>query len=441
MMPTRALPAAAGATRAGDASLVHADLLDWLRANRWLVENGFMPKFHAALGDPPYFLGSIVKRFGKEGSAAAKYGKDGSFTRLTRGFMGKSWDGFSDVWAYQDWVTEWGALMLSFMHPGALGMFFGGTRTYHRLAAGLEDAGWDVVDCIMYCFGSGFPKSHNQGGHGSSLKPAFEPVVIVRAPRGKATFADLQRDYGTGMYDIDGGRIEAEAGANLRGGAVSSKSDGWDRPWKHDLEQVAAAKARIGANSEKAESLGRWPANLILDSESAALMDAMSGESVSTASVRHNGEFKSVAKGAETAHDTFGHADSGGASRFFYTAKAASWERCAGLDERSSHPTLKPLSLTEYLCRLLLAPSHVAERRLLVPFAGVASEMIGARLAGWESVTGIEREAEYIPQGQARLDWWQQFTSYEQAQRAYGGEQERVELATNGQMPLFADVP
>lgn len=108
---------------------------------------------------------------------------------------------------------------------------------------------------------------------------------------------------------------------------------------------------------------------------------------------------------------------------------------------RCTHPTLKPLQLVEYLSRLALPPPHIGERRLLVPFAGVGSEMIGARLAGWDVVTGIERDAEYIPQGEARLAWWSQFDTYEQAERAYSGERHEATQATNGQLSIYDLLP
>jgi len=115
--------------------------------------------------------------------------------------------------------------------------------------------------------------------------------------------------------------------------------------------------------------------------------------------------------------------DSGTAARFFfnadytyeqlesanpvrYEAKAASGEREAGLDERSSHPTHKPIALTRYLSSLLLPPVTYAPRRILIPFAGVASEMIGAMRAGWEEIVGVESEAEYVAIGKARLHYW-----------------------------------
>lgn len=446
--------------------LIHTDAIDWLRANQWQAQNGFYPKSHAVLCDPPYFLGSMTKRYGKEGCAPCGAGKDGSFRRLSAGFMGKQWDGFDSVWHYQDWVTEWAALLLDFVYPGAILMAFGGTRTYHRLAAGLEDAGWDVVDSMHYIYGTGFPKSHdiskaidarvqyggsnsrrikqandtrpgnsrirtgnrNNGilgervgprevrdtpataeaeawqGYGTALKPAFEPVVIARAPRGSATYAQLAQQYGTGAFNIDGSRIETN-------GEVIT--------FKHT--EKTSRSAGIKGNPSAARdgqtwvnATGRWPANILLDEEAAALLDAQCGERLS------------------------------GASRFFFTAKASSFEREAGLENftpttvndgrqtpidnpfqrgetlrRATHPTMKPLRLNEYLARLLLPPATVGERRLLIPFAGVASEMIGAHLAGWDVVTGLEREAEYIEQGRARLQWWTQFDSYEEAKAAH----------------------
>lgn len=454
--------------RADGTTLIHADLLDWLRREAWFYEAGFAPKYHAVLSDPPYFLGSITERFGKADSAPAQYGKDGSFGRLSRGFMGKSWDGFDSPDHYRDWTAAWSSATLPSMYPGALGLFFGGTRTYDLLVSGLRAGGWEIIDCIgvPWCYGSGFPKSHNQDGHGTALKPAWEPCVLVRAPRGKHTFEQLYRQYGTGMLNIDDGRIQT--------------GDALVRPFIERIDNQVYGKG-LGAGVQD-EPSGRWPANLILSDESARAMDAMSGESGGDLRGKGNGTrpggFGNI--GAENGDGEPNgqlYADSGGASRFFYTAKAASWEREAGLDgfelrqpgfhgngseptrlgnqrerdagvtspqmnpRRNTHPTVKPIDLTRYLATLLLPPAHVGQRRLLVPFAGVGSEMIGARLAGWESITGVEREAEYIPQGQARLDWWSQWDSYEQAQSAYCGEQGRMMLETYGQRPLFAALP
>ena len=114
---------------------------------------------------------------------------------------------------------------------------------------------------------------------------------------------------------------------------------------------------------------------------------------------------------------TAGYEDTGTAARFFYQAKASAWERHWPV--RSNHPTHKPIRLAEYLARLLLPPVLDTPRRLLVPFAGSGSEMIGALLAGWDVVTGIEREAEYAELARARVGWWAQFSTYDEARKAY----------------------
>lgn len=105
-------------------TIYQADIVEWLKSYTG-------PKYHAILSDPPYGLA----------------------------FMGKSWDNMAPK-EFQEWVTEWGRLLLLHVYPGAVLLAFGGTRTYHRLAAGLEDAGWEVADCLMYMYGSGFPKGH-----------------------------------------------------------------------------------------------------------------------------------------------------------------------------------------------------------------------------------------------------------------------------------------
>ena len=112
----------------------------------------------AIITDPPYGLTSITKRFGKDSSAPNQYGKDGSFARLTKGFMGKEWDGSGIEYNVELWKKA-----LRVLKPGGYLLAFGGTRTYHRIACAIEDAGFEIRDCIMWLYGSGFPKSHNIG--------------------------------------------------------------------------------------------------------------------------------------------------------------------------------------------------------------------------------------------------------------------------------------
>src|SRR3989304_1687805 len=120
-----------------------AEIVEWLRAY-----DG--PRFHAVLSDPPYALISIAKRFGKEGSAPAQEGTDGRYSRLSGGFMGQWWDGFDSLDHYQAWVTEWANLLIEkALFPGAVALFFGGTRTFHRLGTGLDSGGFGSCGCFF----------------------------------------------------------------------------------------------------------------------------------------------------------------------------------------------------------------------------------------------------------------------------------------------------
>jgi site-specific DNA-methyltransferase (adenine-specific) len=456
-------------------AIIAADLLAHLRGNRWLVQNGYIPKSHAILCDPPYFLGEMTKRFGKDGSAELvrdSFGRGSSpYSAMSKGFMGKTWDGFESVWHFQAWVTEWAEMLLDYVHPGALGLFFGGTRTYHRLAVGLEDAGWEIADCISWVTGQGFPKSLSLEkatddpkwrGFGSALKPSQEPCVVARAPRGKRTYAALAREFGTGALAIDAARIGT--------GAITT--NGWGVSRQAVYNAGSGLFSRDTLDYRGGEHAGRWPANFALvctcesDEHAAdcpvAVLGAQSGELTSGA---RSGPNPNATKALADAYQgrwkhTGGasEASTGTAARFFYQAKAAAWEREAGLqgfakraqiavwgdglntatkirtdDQRDNgvsreqranvHPTVKPIRLAEYLARLILPPVMDEPRRLLVPFAGSGSEMIGALLAGWDVVTGIEREAEYVDLARARVGWWAQFATYDEARAAY--EQER----------------
>jgi len=198
-----------------------------------------------------------------------------------------------------------------------------------------------------------------------------------------------------------------------------------------------------------------------MDEEAGAALDAQTGVTKSSAVVRHNGAFKSVAKGAETARESFGFADSGGPSRFFYCAKVSTRERDYGCEEialksaaemtdsedgqarlesprtgagrgggaRNHHPTLKPIALTRWLARLIMPPTEGAQ--LLVPFSGAGSEMIGAILAGWTNVTGIEQDAEYVEIARARVAF------AISNPRAYEIECERAAKADAKQLDMF----
>lgn len=328
--------------------------------------------------------------------------------------MGKAWDHGvpgPEVWG----------LVLRALKPGGHLLAFGGTRTFHRLTCAIEDAGFEIRDCLSWLYGQGFPKSHNLAGafkgYGTALKPAWEPVILAMKPT-RGTFAENALAQGVAGLNVDGGRLGGTWKPHLATGLASEKF-------------FTKGEARVIEKSPHDQ--GRWPANVLLDEEAAAMLDEQSGELGRSSGTEVPGE--AHPNGIYGARDKqgrgqIGHGDSGGASRFFYTAKASRAEREAGLDgfdarasrayrtgnvhsqhggrvpdkiARNAHPTVKPLDLCRYLATLLLPPRRDTPRRLLVPFCGSGSEMIGGLLAGWDEVVGIEKEAEYVEIAEARI--------------------------------------
>jgi len=403
--------------------------------------------------------------------------------------MGQTWDGGNVAFRPETWAAIGEHLL-----PGAYLLAFGGTRTWHRLAVAIEDAGFEIRDTIAWIYGSGFPKSHDVSkaidkslgieredkfegaierfagptgnkrcgkcgkwlissnpcrcprpqdepktelaktwdGYGTALKPAFEPIIMARKPV-ENTVAKNCVDYGSGAVNIDGCRIEGEP-------VPINKLEEWSG---------FGQKVRPDYVQEM-NTLGRWPANLIHDG-SEEVLKIFPGNAGAAAPVKrgHSGKSNGIYNDyAQKGDDgkTF-RGDSGSAARFFYCAKASKSERdagCIGEKEQShnrfdkcakcggyilqnpdrpsackcenpkrvhakaknNHPTVKPLALTEYLARLILPPDEYAPRRILVPFSGSGSEMIGAYMAGWEDITGVELAEEYVKISQARLKYW-----------------------------------
>jgi site-specific DNA-methyltransferase (adenine-specific) len=360
-------------------------------------------------------------------------------------FMGKKWD--YDVPSVEVWKE-----CLRVLKPGGHLLAFAGTRTQHRMAVRIEDAGFEIRDMIAWCYGSGFPKSldvskaidkaagaererigrkksardcprregwerphhldpdsdskyittpatpeaQQWAGFGTALKPALEPITVARKPF-KGTVAANVLAHGTGGINVDGCRVpSADEIALVTGKAtLCGTRDGYDRPWKHDPAALAARQERANAAIEKANTLGRWPANLIHDgSDEVVGLFPVTGASKATP--RNNGDFKSVAKGRDLAHVTYGHDDSGGsAARFFYCAKASKRDR----DDGNAHPTVKPTDLMRYLCRLVTPPNGV----VLDPFMGSGSTGKAAMLGGFDFI-GIEREESYMEIAKARIN-------------------------------------
>lgn len=376
--------------------LVHADSRNYL----WRRD---LPRFDAIVTDPPYELG----------------------------FMGKAWDkrGIS-------FDPEFWRLARASVRPGGYLLAFGGTRTFHRIACAVEDAGWTLVDTLMWMHGQGFPKGRSQ------LKPAYEPIILARAP---GTIQPLQ---------IDECRIAT--GDNLNGGAYSASAGRSALPG--DERTPASAGMYAAGKNTGAEFIppaGRWPANVILS-------HAPECEEIGTRRVKNpsgsiSGTEKSIpgkhtygdigrvpfvayadADGMETVEawqcadgcpvaeldrqsgmlragerpakrsgigymengqGTTGERtvlDTGGASRFFYTAKASKRER----GEYNDHPTVKPLALMRHLVRLVTPPGGL----LLDPFAGSGTTLLAAQAEGLSAV-GVESDEHSVDIARRRLGY------------------------------------
>ena len=340
------------------------------------------------------------------------------------GFMGREWD---DLPPGEPFARE----CLRVLKPGGHLLAFGGTRTFHRLACAVEDAGFEIRDSIAWLYGSGFPKSldvskaidkaagaerevvgqrnrafrtqnrysdpHAESmflgdtgvfttvtapatdaartwqGWGTALKPAFEPIVVARKPLAGTVAANVLT-HGTGALNVDACRIG-------EGGQLK-----WSQP--RDMGYHGGSDSGGEATQNPA---GRWPANVALDETQAAALDEQSGESVSNVRISEDrdepGDTFSLGRSGTTPRGT---SDSGGASRFFYTAKAASDERVRV--NGVAHPTVKPLSLMRWLVRLVTPPGGT----VLEPFAGSGTTVEACILEDFRCVA-IEREADYLP--------------------------------------------
>ena len=369
-------------------------------------------KIDCATEDPPYHLTQASRKGSpRNNDPKTPFGR----TRLgSRGFMGKTWDGGDTAFQPEFW-TE----VLRVLKPGATLLAFGGTRTFHRIICAVEDAGFEIRDCLMWLYGSGFPKSldiskaldnaagvernvigrrkhptlrdtnkleeqanaahgdnawarewditapatesaRTWAGYGTALKPAWEPIVLAMKPL-DGTFAENAQRHGVAGLNVDGSRIGND------------------------------------------DAQGRWPANLLLNEDAGRMLDAQSGITTSGAMKRCVGPYPGKnATGFLRGH--FGpnnqHGDFGGASRFFYCAKAGERDRTCEGRVQNNHPTVKPRSLMKYLCRLVTPPGGGL---ILDPFMGSGSTGIGALLTGnW--FVGIELEPESFETARQRIE-------------------------------------
>lgn len=332
------------------------------------------------------------------------------------GFMGKAWD--HGVPGAEFWLEA-----LRVAKPGAFLAAFGGTRTFHRLACGIEDAGWELRDTLMWVYGSGFPKSHNGPWGGTALKPAWEPIILARKPLAGTVEANW-REHGTGALNIEGCRI---AGEPVRIENYASDGANGCMSHGHGGGSGHAGRPRVA----RIETSGRWPANLVHDGSDEVLVafpDAPGQAAAVTGNEPTANGFSGNVYGyggiAERARSE-PRRDSGSAARFFYCAKADRADRNAGCKgmplgmpaapngaenavgaKRGSqskpreniHPTVKPTDLMRWLCRLVTPAGGL----VLDPFAGSGSTGRGAIAEGFQFV-GIELSPEYGAIAEARI--------------------------------------
>ncbi len=347
------------------------------------------------------------------------------------GFMGKKWDNTGIAYNVELWKE-----CLRVLKPGGHLLAFGGTRTYHRMTCAIEDAGFEIRDCIQWLYGSGFPKSHDISkaidkklgakdeaqqwdGWGTALKPANEPIVLARKPLSEKTIAENVLKWGTGGLNIDGCRIPTdETITNHSRSAESAKSKG----------KYGDSKAQE-THQTQGQKLGRFPANVILDEEAGRMLDEQSGSisygnksggySYSDRQYAVQGFVKNCKPKAPS-----NYGDSGGASRFFYCAKASKKERNIGLEDvepttvddgrnkpidnpflrgktprQNTHPTVKPVKLMEYLITLVTPPNGI----VLDPFFGSGTTGIAAVNLGFNYI-GIELDEQYVEIARRRIN-------------------------------------
>jgi site-specific DNA-methyltransferase (adenine-specific) len=421
----------------------------------------------AIVTDPPYgleFMGKGWDSFGGNRNPGSKsgsgdkgilpgYGRGGSNADVVRFKMrgAHAFQAFSEAWAVE---------ALRILKPGGHLLAFAGTRTYHRMASGVEDAGFEIRDCIAWMYGSGFPKSldvskaidkaagaerevigsklgrpgmakdgSNQRngfdaafggdssgamatditaaatpeatkwkGWGTALKPAFEPIVVARKPLFGTVAANVL-EHGTGALNIDACRI----------GRDPDDVSGWASSGSGSSENRAMSGPNF-ARDPKPDASGRWPANIALDATAANILDEQSGvaqpkDQRTAIKGGNKGALGAFAGSSPDAVGTWPADPGGGASRFFYTAKASRHDRNAGGLADNTHPTVKPTELMRWLIRLVTPPGGI----ILDPFGGSGSTGLAARAENTRCIL-IEREPEYLQIIRDRLSQLNLFT-------------------------------
>jgi DNA modification methylase len=379
----------------------------------------------AVCTDPPYALVSIVKRFGSDG---AKPTKDGDvYSRSSSGFMGRKWDTGEVAFA-----TEFWAEVLRVLKPGGHVVAFSGTRTYHRMAVAIEDAGFEIRDQLAWMYGSGFPKSHNVGKAIDRELGAEREKVRVDNPRNpKATGGGRDGTEGAtrpwieaaierGYHEKDGdepatddarkwqgwgtalkpawepiclarkpliGTVAANVlehgtgGLNIDGCRVGVR----EKPKVTDPKTTSGTYGKIDHPGGKLLPDARWPANIAHDGSDEVLAGFPDVKTTKATVTSKPGDVYGGGKGLPSHTGTYGFDETGSAARFFYAAKADKLDRIG-----SKHPTVKPVDLMQWLVRLVTPKGGL----VLDPFAGSGSTGEAAWREGMRCIL-IEREEEY----------------------------------------------
>lgn len=394
--------------------------------------------------DPPYALVSVVQRFGNSPRSETTENVENPYGRTGRGFMGQKWDTGETAFAVTFWTEVYRVLK-----PGGHVVAFSGTRTYHRLACAVEDAGFEIRDMLSWIYASGFPKSHDVSkgidraagasravisagapvkrlipgadqardgwektngreyvptvtaaataeaaqweGWGTALKPACEPIVFARKPLAGTVAANVLA-HGTGALHIDACRVQMGADDADKINAATYRSS--------PASVALGSFASDGQDKPMAaHPSGRWPANVLHDGSDEVLAAFPLAPGQLAAVGPQNGAKTSVnVYGDYGAREQFNpRGDTGSAARFFYTAKADATDRLG-----SKHPTVKPTDLMRWLVRLVTPPGGV----VLDPFAGSGSTGVACIAEGFDAIL-IEREAEYVADIRRRIAWAQ----------------------------------
>lgn len=399
-------------------------------------------------------------------------------------FMGKQRDNSGIAFKKETWEH-----CFKVLKPGGYLLAFGGTRTYHRIACAIEDAGFEIRDCIMYLYGSGFPKSQNVGamidkkngiksidtgipnpnarpnstkentlyksgtvgknfnikiaqnkfaGYGTCLKPAYEPIIMARKPF-KTSVAENIMQNGVGGINIDECRVPAKQGE-------------YDIRHYTNEDCFQNKKPKESKFQIEEQPSGRFPANVIHDGSEEAIKDMPNTKSQENVVSNKGSIWGSDNQELRNA----GYDDSGSASRYFYCAKPSKKDRDEGLEfefseakttdgyirannetarkfgansslRRNIHPTVKPTELMQYLVRLVTPKGET----ILDPFMGSGSTGKAIMFENRErnadyKFIGIELTSEYLPICQSRINY---------ALYTYEYENKKVEKET-GQLHL-----